>query len=226
MNSSILIVAATTFEIAPFIQFLEKEGNRKNFSTFEIGGRDFRILITGIGPVITAHAMAKYYNLHKPDMAIHAGIAGGSDGLILGDIVQIVQDRFGDIGVEESDGNFTDVFELELADPNLFPLDDGWLKIPDDHFMLNDSIPKVKGITVSTVSGTKETADLLNAKYGADIETMESASFMYASLVDHVHFISLRSISNYIGLRDRSTWEIPLAIKNLNQNLIELVQSV
>ena len=226
MNESVVIVAATSFEIAPMIQFLEKEGNRKSFSTYQYGGRDYSILITGVGPVLSAHGLAKFYNFQKPGLAIQAGIAGGSDHLIMGEIVQVVRERFGDIGVEESDGSFTDVFELELSDPNFHPFEGGWLNLPEDYFRLNDSVRKVSGITVSKVTGTPESASILSSKYGADIETMEGASFFYACLVDHVKFISIRSISNYIGLRDRTTWNIPLAIETLNQNLIELVQSV
>ncbi len=225
MNTT-LIVAATLFEIAPLIEFLEKEGQRKNFSTYLLGDQSYSILITGVGPILTAHGLAKYFNIQKPGRAIHAGIAGAIDSLLIGEIVQVTQDRFGDVGIEESDGSFTDIYELELADPNFYPFTEGWLSIPQNGFLLNDSIRKVKGLTVSQVTGTGQTAQTRQDKYGAEIETMESASFFYACLSDHVDFISLRGISNYIGLRERTSWDIPKAIDALNVSLVELVQSV
>ena len=223
--SHTLVCAATSYEIAPFLQYLENEGQKKNFSTYMLGGLELQLLITGVGPVLTAHGLAKYFNLQKPALAIHAGVAGGRESLEIGQVVQPVKDRYADLGAENVDG-FMDVFDLELANPDMFPFLDGWIHPPDNGFLLNDSVPKVKGITVSTVTGSIDTKKQWESKYNPDIETMEGASFFYACLMDHIDFISIRAISNHIGVRDKNFWNLPKAIENLNAALIELVQTV
>ena len=225
MNST-LICSATSYEIAPFLTYLESHASKKNFSTYLLDGQEFQILVTGVGPILTAHGLAKFFNLTKPTRAIHIGIAGGQDDLQLGQVVQVVQDRFGDVGVEDEHGEFIDVFELELADQNFHPFREGSLHIPDNAYRLNDSIEKVAGVTLSKVTGTELSARRIRNKYNSKIETMESASFFYACLVDHIDFISIRGISNYIGIRNKQTWNIPLAIDKVNASLIELIQSV
>jgi len=52
---------------------------------------------------------------------------------------------------------------------------------------------------------------------------MEGAAFHYACLKEKVPYAEIRSISNYVEKRDRSKWNIPLAIKNLNDFFIVLL---
>ncbi len=50
---------------------------------------------------------------------------------------------------------------------------------------------------------------------------MEGAAFHYACLQENIPFLQLRSISNYVEVRDKSKWKIQLAIKELNDTLIK-----
>jgi futalosine hydrolase len=55
---------------------------------------------------------------------------------------------------------------------------------------------------------------------------MEGAAFHFACLQEKIPFLQLRCISNYVEVRDKSKWNIPLAVKNLNQVLVEVVEAM
>lgn len=58
------------------------------------------------------------------------------------------------------------------------------------------------------------------------VESMEGAAFHYVCLQQQIPFIQLRSISNEIGERDKSKWEMKKAITQLNEKLIDLLNSI
>jgi futalosine hydrolase len=78
-------------------------------------------------------------------------------------------------------------------------------------------LPKVAGITVQTVSGRKETNKERFRIFSPEVESMEGAAFFYVCLMEGIPFIEIRAISNYVGERDKSKWEIPFALKNLSE---------
>ena len=41
--------------------------------------------------------------------------------------------------------------------------------------------------------------------------------------MENMNFLQLRSISNYVEERNKANWDIPLAIKNLNDKLSEVI---
>jgi len=138
-------------------------------------------------------------------------------------VVQVEADVFADLGVEEADGRFQSIFDLELGDPSAPPFQDGWLFQParaEMHFL-----PAVRGITVNKVHGFGPSIARIVEKYPAGIETMEGAAFFYVCLMEKVPFLALRAISNYVEPRNRAAWDVPLAIDRLNQVLVELVGS-
>ena len=51
--------------------------------------------------------------------------------LKIGDVVNVVSERFADLGVENADGTFTDVHELGLINSNDTPFQDGVLYNPN-----------------------------------------------------------------------------------------------
>jgi futalosine hydrolase len=44
--------------------------------------------------------------------------------------------------------------------------------------------------------------------------------------MENVPYIQLRSVSNYIEPRNRASWKIPLAVKNLNDTLINALNEI
>ena len=217
---NILIVSATTFEIAPLLQYLDSHAEKLSFFEYKLHGNVIYPLVTGVGALNTSFALARYSGIEKTDVAINVGLAGSFYSSIdLGEVVEVSMDCFGDLGVEENDGSFTDVFDLGLTNANQHPFESGWIKNTKPKIEFN--IPKVKGLTVNKVHGTAESIAKIKAKYAADVESMEGAGFLYACRIMDVHSHQLRAISNFVEPRDRDNWMIEKAIDNLNKVLID-----
>ncbi len=221
----IAIIAATSFEIDTLLQHLDAEGRKASFFHYEYKGHEIHPLVTGIGAMKTAFAMARFNEATNLDLAINAGVAGSyTRDLKLGTVVNVISDRFADLGVEEADGSFTDVYDLELEAKNKYPYTDGALV--NDGLKYSFDIKEVKGLTVNKVHGTPESIDRILAKYQADIETMEGAGFHYACKNMDIQHIQLRGLSNYVEPRNRAGWQIELAIDKLNQTIINLLDNI
>ncbi|WP_295124533.1 futalosine hydrolase [uncultured Chitinophaga sp.] len=218
----ILVTAATAAEIGPFTAFLEEKGTKTGPDTYTLFKNEIQILAAGIGMMHTAYHVSKALFTYQPQLAIQAGIAGCfHHSWPLGEVVVIYEEVMGDLGVEEQDA-YKDLFDTGLWKEDTAPF--------RGRSLFNDGIlpayRKAKGVTINTVTGTQATVDNLQQKYNPDMESMEGAAFHYLCLNERVPFIQLRSISNYVEVRDKSKWNIPLAIKNLNQALIHTLQEI
>lgn len=222
---NILIVAATPFEVAPLIQWLEKEHTQTGPLRYRCNQSEVSVLITGVGMPLTAYALGKMLSGSKYDLAINAGIAGSFNRtLAIGDVVQVISERFGDLGVEEADGRFLDVHEMNLIEPGQYPFQGG--RLLNDAAGAFDFLPKAQGLTVNHVHGSASSIEQAMAKFDADVESMEGAAFFYACLIEQVPFLEIRSISNYVEPRNRDNWNIPLAIDQLNAVVVEVLEAL
>lgn len=218
MPLNIIFVTATAVEAEPLrrITGLDVSGRYVHRE-----GSELDLLITGIGPVATAWALTKWFSEHrKPDLAINAGIAGSFlDSTGPGQVVMPVTDCFADAGVETENG-FMSLFGAGLENKDKFPFTDGRI-VSRNRFadFTSTLIKPVNAISVNTATGSESTKQKLAARYNPEIETMEGASFFYICSLEKVPFIAVRSVSNMVGPRDRSRWEIPLALENLTFSL-------
>ncbi|MDX1939402.1 MAG: futalosine hydrolase [Saprospiraceae bacterium] len=216
---NILIVSATAFEIAPLLEYLKKNFIEHEPFHFQKGEKSVAVLITGVGLPLTAYAMGKVLATKRYDLAINAGIAGAFNReLPIGEVVELISERFGDLGVEEADGSFTDIHTLGLIDPNQTPFQNGILQNPNP----GNFLPTVKGFSVNKVHGFEPNIEAIRQRFPADVETMEGAAFFYACLIENQKFLAIRAISNYVESRNRENWNIPLAIENLNEIILEI----
>lgn len=219
---NILIVSATPFEMAPLLEHLQTSFVEHEPYHFQKGERSVAILITGVGLTMTAYSLGKVFAHKSYDLVINAGIAGAFNRTLqIGDVVEVVSERFADLGVEEANGEFTDIHTLGLIDPNQPPFINSLLENPDP----GNFLPITKGLSVNKVHGFEPSIAAINQRYHADIETMEGAAFFYACLLEKQTFLAIRSISNYVEPRNRDNWNIPLAIENLNNVLIEIIKN-
>jgi futalosine hydrolase len=205
----ILIVAATEQEIESFA------GQKP----------DTDMLITGVGVPATLYHLHKRLQQVDYDLIIQAGIAGSFNSAVnLGSCFLVKQDCFADLGMEEH-GKFTPLFDYGFMDKNAFPYSNGWLI--NTHPLLNKSpLPVVNAVTVNKVSDSALQKQQFVANYGAGLESMEGAALHYVCLQEHIPFLQLRSVSNYVGDRDKTNWRVQAAIENLNNALRKLLQQV
>ncbi|MDR2563053.1 MAG: futalosine hydrolase [Prevotellaceae bacterium] len=203
---NILITSATELELKPVREQLSGKINA-----------DFAV--TGVGATATAYNLTKLLTQNKYKLAINVGIAGSfNSDLPVGTVTEVACEIFGDSGIFSSTG-FSSCFEENLIPSNAFPFNDGTLHSP---YRIFPSLKKVVGLTVSGVSGSAERIEMFRKKFNPDIETMEGASFFFVCLSEGVKFAEVRAISNCVEPRDKSRWNIPLALKNLSQALEEL----
>jgi futalosine hydrolase len=201
----ILVVAATEMEIAPFLMKHPAADH----------------LITGIGSAISIYHIGKRLHQIDYDLVIQAGIAGSfSEKLALGEVVFAVRDTFADLGIREK-GIFSNIFAAGLTAPGDFPFINGWL-INNYAGTLPTALKEVTAITVNTVSDDHAYLNQLKEQYDAEIESMEGAALHYVCLQENIPFLQIRSISNYIGERDKSKWKLKEAISHLNDELLNI----
>ncbi len=212
----ILIVSATKAEITPLANHLGITFKEDTGLFVSTGITDLSILITGVGMVNTAYFLGKY-STSSYDYIINAGICGAfNKTLNLGEVVRITQDILSEMGAE-NDLEFIPYLDLNLEGTNSYK------DLSDDEPSSLKGLKKVKGITVNTVHGNEETIKKTIELFQPDIESMEGAAFFRACQGLSKNFIQVRAISNYVEKRDKSKWDIPLAVKNLNDILIKLI---
>ena len=179
-------------------------------------------LITGVGGVRTAFALARFSDMEHIDIAVNIGVAGSFNRtLTLGSVVEVKEDRFADLGVEERDGSFTDVYEMGLSQKDDYLHSDCWIK--NQNNSLEGKVEQVRGITVNKVHGHEKSIERIADKYHADVESMEGAAFFYACKNMDVTSLQIRGISNYVEPRNRASWQLEKAITNVNSYLIRWI---
>jgi futalosine hydrolase len=222
MNTNWLIVAATAAEIQPFTAYLTEKATRRDEMHYIFGDKNITILITGVGLTQTAYHLGAVLARQSFDWVVNAGIAGAiKRDLAIGEVVEVSSECFGDTGAETATGSFIDIHEMGLIPPDVPPFLGGELISP---YAGAAGLPLVKGLSVNKVHGYLPSITEMMIHYDADIETMEGAAFFYACLSAGQPFKQIRSLSNYVEPRDRSKWNIPLAVQAVNAKLIELLQ--
>jgi futalosine hydrolase len=222
----ILIVASTRFEIrllADKFALVQREDD--SLAHYQFRNDKVDILITGLGMTPTSFYLGKQLPGSNYDLVINAGICGSfSDSLPIGKVVNVTEESFCELGAENID-QFIPIFELGLMDPDEAPFRSGKL--------LNNTTPKgsvlrkldrVRGITSNTIHGHPETIRKIREQFHPDVESMEGAAFFYACLLSGVPFHQIRSISNFVEERDKSKWDIPLALANLNNKMFDILK--
>lgn len=215
----ILLTAATDFEIAPFKHRLKANDDAKS----KANKHEIDFLNTGIGIPSTVYRLTNHLlkTKKKYHIVINAGIAGAfTSKFAIGQVVNVVQDEFADIGIDDK-GIFTTLFEQKLLSFSEKPFTKGKLfNNSDTNLLSNIKIENARAITVNTTSGSQQRIETLRRKFQPDIETMEGAAFMYVCLSENIPFLQIRAVSNRVEVRNIANWDIQKAISNLNSSLI------
>ncbi len=218
----ILLVAATQRDVKKLTDRLQLVNhNRPNLSEHRYGNLIIDVMVTGAGGVFMTYHLTRILAAVNYDLAINIGIAGSFDYFLeQGFVVNVVQDQFADLGIEEK-GAFYTLGEKELMDENSYPFTEEILRSLGN-FELEEieSLIPVKAVTVNTLHGSKESIDRIKEKFNPEIETMDGAAFFYVCLSEKVPFLQIRAISNFVEIRRIENWNIPLAIDNLTESVI------
>lgn len=212
----ILIVAATPFEVQPLLEkysiIVTGDGLVNSFIT---ESRQLSVLITGVGMVNTAYHIGRNsHNIY--DSIINVGICGAFDKhLKLGQVVNITKDELCEMGAEDGD-EFIKYKDLELSGTSVY--DHKWIMRSREIAELKT----VKGITVNKVHGNEESIERVKKLFSPEVESMEGAAF-FAACKGVSNYTQVRAVSNYVEKRDKSKWEIKLAVSNLNTKVLNIL---
>jgi len=206
----ILIVAATQPEVEPLMETLgmNKDEDEANlFTTRHASIANCSVLITGVGMVPTAFALARHLPHNVYNLVINLGIAGSFDkGLTLGELIEITEDTFAELGAED-DKNFISIEKLGFGASIFRPTSS------ISHFTKKVNLKQAKAITVNMVHGNDDSIAAIVERLNPQLESMEGAAFFYACRELKVPCIQIRAVSNYVEKRNRDNWQIGLAVK-------------
>jgi len=177
-------------------------------------------LHTGVGMAVTAYALTKELMQNNYDLVINAGIAGSFfRGIKVGEVVMVQHELFAELGAED-DKDFIKFSEMNLPGPYAFKN----AKVLSGAYY--SSLKKVKAATVNKVHGNEENISAFIKLHSTEIESMEGSSIAMVCEAEQIPYVQIRSISNYVTKRNRDAWDIPTAIKNLNEGLRKLISEL
>ena len=216
----ILIVAATLPEVTPLVEALSLQWSEEEnlYVPRHASVANCSVLITGVGMVATAFALARHLPHNVYHLVINLGIAGSFDRTIaLGEVVEVTEDTFSELGAED-DKKFISIEKLGFGASIFRPTSS------IGHFTKKINLTKANAITVNTVHGNEDTITAIVERLNPKLESMEGAAFFYACHELKVPGIQIRAVSNYVEKRNRDNWNIGLAVKNLNNFALEFVK--
>ncbi|MCB0381419.1 MAG: futalosine hydrolase [Flavobacteriales bacterium] len=224
----ILLVSATYLEIEPLLthfKFIEQPNQKLRKYTYKNAQID--VLIPGVGMTCTAYWMGKSLNNTLYDYAINLGLAGTFDETIqLGEVVNVTTDRIAELGAEDGE-KFLSLIDMDLIEDEDFSLLNGAMvnSIAIDTKAIQLS-KKVSAITVNTTHGEEGSIEKIKELFNPQIESMEGAAFFYATLLEGIPCLQLRAISNRVEKRNKANWDIKLAVKNLTETSLKLLNEL
>lgn len=192
-----LVVAATAMEIELFKAVSKRD-------------ETIHTLVAGIGMTEMAINLSRHLSQHNYDRVILAGIAGSFGKIALCEVVEVISQQYGDLGVETSRG-FLSLKDMELSDE---------IETITNSPYFTD-IKGVSSISVNTVSGSATLIEERKKLFQTDIEVMEGIAAAKTCYVRGISFTEVRSISNYVEERNRESWKVKEAIAALNEFLIQ-----
>jgi futalosine hydrolase len=179
-------------------------------------------LAGGVGPVAAAVSTAMALATDDYDLVVSAGLAGGLAGRApIGSVVVAETARWADLGAATDEG-FVDLTGLGLAGGDVLAASGGrWVS----DTLSAAGVPALTGeiLTLSTMTGTdRRGAELAAVHPTALAEAMEGYGVAWAASAAGIRWAELRTVSNLVGRRDRSAWQIPAAFAALGRAVAAL----
>lgn len=215
----ILLLSATTFEIGPAVSFLEERDGLYH-------DHEIAVLTGGVGLLSTAYELTRQLYRSRPDFVLQAGIAGSfRKDIELSKAVLVKEELVADLGVRENKV-FQSLFDMKLVNGTVFPYTSGKLVNPDMSRWDFLGLQQVAGVSVNEITTESDQAEEWKKKYSADIESMEGAALHFICLQENIPFLQIRTLSNWVGERDKSKWKMKEAIRELNEYVLAVLAKV
>ena len=222
---STLVVASTQFEVAESIKRevgVAVEG--LGVPGTILRGKRCDFLITGVGQLQCGVHVSRALSGGSYSLAIQAGIGGSfTTDLPIGSAAVVHEEVLSDLGAEDH-GTFLDLFDMGLLGRDAAPFKAGRLVASPVQFKALESLPRVRGVTVNRVLSEDHSIAWVRERYNPQVVSMEGAAFLYACLLTSIPSVSIRTVSDMVGPRDKGAWRIPDAVRALEGVLRPLLE--
>ena len=238
----VLITAAVAGEIGPLLDQVrfpvEQSIGRRSLIRGFLNDIPLRLVVSGPGLVNTAQALTAVIESGRPALVIQTGCAGAfrTDGRAIGDIGLAVEEIDAQLGLEAADDGISPEplpFPMVTTDgvrfANRYPLNASLVDAAVN--TLNNRLPpKSRGVfkgtflTVSTITTTDRRADRLYRRFSACMESMEGSAGAHVALHYGIPFLEVRAASNFVGRRDRKSWDLDLAFDRAARAVSTLIR--
>ena len=185
-------------------------------------GHEIDVCETGFGLFQTSYKITKTLTQKRYHLALKASFCNAyKPELNIGDIVNVIKDKPGDIGIAGE--AFQDLYDLKLTDSESFPHYKGaFINMNNSYMNVLMPFKKVVSVTVNQYADSS-TYMAKGEKYKADIETGDGLGFVYACMYERQPFYQINSVERNLtnGLYDHEK-----AKTNLNETLLDILQKL
>ncbi len=225
VEAKVCILGAVERELAPLRRHLGRAASPLPYT----------FIVTGVGKACAASAATAAVLKERPSLLLQVGCAGAftDSELKTADVVIATSDILADEGVLAPDG-FLDLRDLQLPlvqeglyneIPTAFPPAPLWESVRSRTRQRYQCLSG-RLVTVSTGSGTDERAAELSRRWQQPLaESMEGAAVALVGRKYDCPFVEIRGISNLVGARDTTTWNIDGACEHAGEVAALLLQS-
>ncbi len=226
-----LFITATKLEASPLhkhAKCMPLDFPLGNLYSCNCQNKNFYLVHSGVGKVNTAATLALAIVQLKPKSVIQFGIGGAFLGafLAIGHLAIATYEIHLDSGIRLKNG-------WQGMQALGFPLIEGktnfYNKIPTNNKLtdrvqqLTGAVPCIFG-TSEVITGSFEEAEVLQERFDVSIESMEGAAAAQVCMALGAPFAELRSVSNIVGESNKAAWDIPTAIKKVNEAIKKLLE--
>jgi futalosine hydrolase len=229
MSRKILLVTATAFEVQPALQHYgctERWARGLGVAGTRIQTETCDVLISGVGQLQSAVHITSCLRSERYDLVIQAGLAGSfSPQYPKCSVVSVTEEVLADLGAESESG-YLDIVAMGLLAVDQPPFTDGELRNPHQELLEQTALPLVRSATVNRTLSDPRSIGWVAGRYRPDVVNMEGAALFHACLTLGVPFLELRAVSDLVGPRDKAAWDIPGAVRTLNEHVVRVVDTL
>ena len=203
----VIITAATNLELDGFA--------KKASLLFKKSKLKLSFHATGIGMLASGVKLTQLATAHQHDLIIQMGIAGSYIKTEpLGKVMVVASESIADLGVREN-GVFKDLFGSQLLKDNEAPFKKRKLINPAIRSLNVLKSDTVAAVTINEITTSPKRIKEIIAAHNPVLESMEGAALHYIGGLTKTPFIQIRSISNYVGERNKAKWKLKESIEQL-----------
>lgn len=237
-KGSILVSAAVESEVEGIRRNLADTSvhavGEQEITCGRIGAQAVRLVVTGPGIANTVHGLTVAMASEKPELIIQTGCGGGfkQAGIEIGDVAIATAEIDAQFGLEPDE---TGAAVGRLPFPVIRkPGKEIFNCYPVDKKEFNSAVKSLKTglagsdatvfsgpfITVATVTASTGRAGDLHRRHGAIVENMEGSGAAHVAALYDIPFLEIRAVSNRVGVRDKSKWDLSLSFQRCAQAVV------